>query len=183
MNGTQLKNTEWAIAYCVYTGVDTRIMLNSEEGHVKSSNLDKTLNKFLIGIFLVQISICFIIAMIAAYVVSEERPKHDYLPEESTALEGVFSFFRYLMLLQTLIPISLIVSLEACKMVQSSYIHHDANMVGSRIRNGTPVLADVKKTNITEELGQISYIFSDKTGTLTQNEMSFKALCIGSDNG
>jgi len=38
-------------------------------------------------------------------------------------------------------------------MVQSSYIHHDANMVGSKLRNGAPVLADVKQTNITEELG------------------------------
>lgn len=82
--------------------------------------------------------------MIAAYVVSEESPNHEYLPKNNVSLEGIFTFFRYLMLLQTLIPISLIVSLEACKMVQSSYIHHDAMMVGSRMRNGAPVLADVK---------------------------------------
>ena len=91
--------------------------------------------------------------MVAAYVVAKEKPGHTYIPDENIALEGLFTFFRYLMLLQTLIPISLIVSLESVKMVQSSYIHHDAMMVGSRLRNGVPVLADVKQTNITEELG------------------------------
>ena len=42
-------------------------------------------------------------------------------------------------------------------------------------------MARVVQTNIVEELGQISYIFSDKTGTLTRNEMTFKALFIGGD--
>jgi P-type E1-E2 ATPase len=54
-------------------------------------------------------------------------------------------------------------------------------MVAKYMKNNEPVLADVKQTNITEELGQISYIFSDKTGTLTQNEMTFKAFCLGND--
>jgi magnesium-transporting ATPase (P-type) len=35
MNGTELKNTEWAIAFCVYTGVDTRIMKNSQDARNK----------------------------------------------------------------------------------------------------------------------------------------------------
>ena len=50
MNGTSLKNTDWMIGCCVFTGEDTKLLLNSEKGHVKSSNLDKTLNKYLIAI-------------------------------------------------------------------------------------------------------------------------------------
>ena len=128
--GTNLKNTEWALAICVYTGINTRLMLNSQEGKLKRSNLDQTLNHFIVYIMIFQSCICIIVACIAAYYHSVHTSEHSvYIQYDiPTSVEGVFSYFRYLLLMGTMIPISLIVSLECCKLVQSSYIIHDANM-------------------------------------------------------
>jgi len=84
--------------------------------------------------------------------------------------------------MNTFIPISLVVTLEVCKVFQASYIQNDWELFSKEPaaveQSPTP---KVGQTNIIEELGQISYIFSDKTGTLTRNEMSMKAFCIGND--
>jgi len=77
--------------------------------------------------------------------------------------------------MNTLLPISLIVTLEIVKIVQSFFIMMDARMFCiDRDRR-----AKVSATSIIEELGQIDYIFSDKTGTLTRNIMEFKFLQCG----
>jgi phospholipid-translocating ATPase len=91
------------------------------------------------------------------------------------SINGVISFFSYFLLLATLLPISLVISLEISKVVQSIWIIWDARMFA--IERDRP--AKVASTNIIEELGQINYIFSDKTGTLTRNIMEFKFMYIG----
>jgi magnesium-transporting ATPase (P-type) len=166
----------------VYTGIETRIILNSEAGKIKRSNLDRHLNKFFIYIFLFQILCCLVVSLMATYYVTDQAKKHHYLiwkdENVSLVLEGIYSFFRFWNLLVSLIPISLIVSLESVKLVQSIYIMGDAGMITDEedkpYRN-----AHVAQTNIVEELGQVSYVFTDKTGTLTCNEMTFRAMCIG----
>ena len=101
---------------------------------------------------------------------------HYYLSfTESQAWSAFFDFFRYLQLLNTLIPISLFVTVECMKVFQSLYIHWDYKMVSvERCKQ-----ASVNNGSIIEDLGQINFIFSDKTGTLTRNEMEFKSMCVG----
>lgn len=99
-----------------------------------------------------------------------------YLPFEwNVGTNGVISFFSYFLLLNTMLPISLIVSLEIVKVIQAFFIVNDARIYSTeRDRK-----AKVSSTSIIEELGQINYIFSDKTGTLTRNVMEFKLMNVG----
>lgn len=76
--------------------------------------------------------------------------------------------FRQILLLSSIIPISLRVNLDASKIVFSYKINHDKQIEGAIARN----------SQIPEELGRVQYILSDKTGTLTQNDMVFKNLSI-----
>ena len=73
-----------------------------------------------------------------------------------------------------MVPISLYVSVEMVKVGQAIFIDTDLEMYDAK----TDTPAKAKTTTLSEELGQISYIFSDKTGTLTRNEMEFKKCCL-----
>eukprot|EP01137_Pigoraptor_chileana_P033308 Opistho-2@23991 len=86
----------------------------------------------------------------------------------------VLAFFTFLILLNNLIPISLIVTLEVVKFIQATFINNDIEMYHAD--SDTPALA--RTSNLNEELGQVKYIFSDKTGTLTCNIMEFRRASV-----
>lgn len=77
-------------------------------------------------------------------------------------------------MLQVLIPISLYVSIEIVKLGQIFFIQNDLDLYDARLDTGIQCRA----LNITEDLGQIQYLFSDKTGTLTENRMLFRRCTV-----
>jgi len=101
-----------------------------------------------------------------------------YLPRESFISKNKNSgsiqlaflvFLSYVITLSTVVPISLYVSMEFVRLLQSKWIDWDINMYYQP--NNIP--AQVRTTTLNEELGQIQYIFSDKTGTLTQVHFAY----------
>lgn len=176
LRGAFLRNTEWVIGCVVYTGLDTKIMRNSEGSKIKFSDVEKKMNRYILFILFFQLSLSLISAVLNYIWNEDNQEKHTYLEEDETPTQsGIYRFFTYFILYNTMIPISLIVSLELVKLAQSYFIEKDESMY-VKSKNKWP---SVMTCTINEELGQVEYVFSDKTGTLTCNVMQFKMCVIG----
>ncbi|KAJ6250449.1 putative phospholipid-transporting atpase [Anaeramoeba flamelloides] len=176
LRGTTLRNSEWVWGVIVYAGKDTKMFQNLETTHHKFSRFEKTMNKVVFYIFLLKVIILIISSLIGAGFTQENKSKAWYLNlEETTYLYNfVYTAGSYFILYSYLIPISLYVTVEMVRIVQSLFMYWDVELIDQK----TGKRAHARNSNLNEELGQVEHIFSDKTGTLTENEMIFKTCSI-----
>ncbi|KAF9277994.1 hypothetical protein BGZ88_000862 [Linnemannia elongata] len=178
LRGHVIRNTHWVIAVIVATGTDTKIMLNSGETPSKRSRIEKTMN--------IQVAINFGILLLLCVVCAVGSSIYDHKWQGTGAeqlwnqsargmtIEGVVTFFTSLIIFQNIIPISLYISIEFVKTFQAYFIWQDSDMYDIELDQ----FCTPKTWNLTDDLGQIEYVFSDKTGTLTRNIMEFKKCSI-----
>ncbi|KAM7542982.1 hypothetical protein Aperf_G00000004967 [Anoplocephala perfoliata] len=174
LRGARLRDTDFVYGVAVYTGPDTKMSLNSKGKQTKYSQVERQLNNFLVFIlgFLIFISILFTILQFSL------RPYdawYIYLVKPTTWIV-VQEFLGFLVLFNYIIPISLYVTIEFQKFFGSMFFGWDLQMYDSEIDQ--PAL--VNTSDILEELGQVEYLFSDKTGTLTENCMVFQRFSVSS---
>lgn len=176
LRGCVLRNTEWVIGVVVNTGHDTKIMMSSATTKSKVSNLETMASNEIKRIIILLALLCFAGATGQA-IWNQENNVGDmwYIKWDPNPVSFWFiDFFYFFLLHATFIPVSLYVSMAMIRSFQSYFMNNDLDMYYAR--TDTPAL--VRTMTLNEELGQVSHIFSDKTGTLTCNVMDFRKASI-----
>lgn len=174
-----LKNTNFIEGLVVYAGHESKAMLNNGGPRYKRSKLERQMNLEVIWCVVILIVLCFIGAVGSGLWLSKFETYVPFLntldiSNTNPAYEGFLTFWTFVIILQVIIPLSLYVTIEMTKLLQVYLIHQDIDMYDDKLG----VSVECRALNIPEELGQIQYMFCDKTGTLTENNMIFKRCTI-----
>ncbi|KAJ4170116.1 aminophospholipid translocase [Fusarium falciforme] len=180
LRGATLRNTPWVHGVVVFTGHETKLMRNATAAPIKRTKVERKLNwlvLLLVGILLV-LSIVSTVGDLVQRKVDGPALQYLYLDSTSTAADVVKTFFKdmvtYWVLFSALVPISLFVTVELVKYWHGILINDDLDMYYDK----TDTPATCRTSSLVEELGMVEYVFSDKTGTLTCNQMEFKQCSI-----
>lgn len=176
LRGATVRNTPWVHGVVVFTGHETKLMRNATATPIKRTAVERMVNIQIL--MLVSILICLsVISSIGDLVVRKTQAQHlTYLfyGNANVGTHFVLDIFTYWVLYSNLVPISLFVTIEIVKYAQAFLINSDLDIYYDK----TDTPATCRTSSLVEELGQIEYIFSDKTGTLTCNQMEFKQCTI-----
>ncbi|XP_018417757.1 PREDICTED: probable phospholipid-transporting ATPase IH [Nanorana parkeri] len=181
LRGATLKNTERVFGVAIYTGMETKMALNYQSKSQKRSAVEKSMNGYLIVYLCILISKA-LINTVLKYVwqseASRDEPwynqKTDSERQRHLVIRAFTDFLAFMVLFNYIIPVSMYVTVEMQKFLGSYFLTWDEEMFDETTGEG-PL---VNTSDLNEELGQVEYIFTDKTGTLTENNMEFIECCI-----
>lgn len=170
--GSILRNTPEALGMIIYSGEECKIRMNANKNpRIKAPQLQTVVNRIVLAIagFVIFLALFNSIAYQVWQDTTEEKAW--YIEDAPVAFGPLFTSF--IIMFNTLIPLSLYVSLEIIKVAQMVLLN-DIDMYDEE--SNTPF--EARTSTINEELGQVGYIFSDKTGTLTENVMRFRKMSV-----
>eukprot|EP00475_Leptophrys_vorax_P021255 TRINITY_DN28972_c0_g4_i1.p1 TRINITY_DN28972_c0_g4~~TRINITY_DN28972_c0_g4_i1.p1 ORF type:complete len:1066 (-),score=293.24 TRINITY_DN28972_c0_g4_i1:1463-4660(-) len=174
--GSKLINTDWIVVLTFATGRETKLMLNRSPRIYKFTEFEKLLNQCVIISLCLQIFVNGFIA--TGTTIVWEWPE---LKFSSSAYTWGYNFVTAFILFSYMIPIALYVSMEFVKLGQAKLMEGDEHlMISTTLQTGDSVkqTMKVKSSNQVDDLGMIEYVFTDKTGTLTRNQMELSQVSI-----
>uniref|UniRef100_A0A672IK93 Phospholipid-transporting ATPase n=1 Tax=Salarias fasciatus TaxID=181472 RepID=A0A672IK93_SALFA len=185
LRGARLKNTKEIFGVAVYTGMESKMALNYKCKSQKRSAVEKSMNTFLLiylGILLSEAVLSTILKYAWQAEDKWDEPfynqktdqERNSSPKNVPILKFISDFLAFLVLYNFIIPISLYVTVEMQKFLGSFFIGWDLDLYHEE----SDQKAQVNTSDLNEELGQVEYVFTDKTGTLTENEMQFRECSI-----
>ncbi|XP_012675184.1 phospholipid-transporting ATPase IH isoform X1 [Clupea harengus] len=181
LRGATLKNTEYIYAVAIYTGMETKMALNYQSKTQKRSAVEKSMNSYLIVYLCILISKALINTVLKyAWQADPDRDEPWYNQKTETErqrhilIRAFTDFLAFMVLFNYIIPVSMYVTVEMQKFLGSYFITWDDDMFDEELGTG----ALVNTSDLNEELGQVEYVFTDKTGTLTENNMEFIECCV-----
>ncbi|KAF7313954.1 P-type phospholipid transporter [Mycena chlorophos] len=179
LRGCSLRNTAWVVGLVVFTGADTKIMLNGGDTPSKRSKIERETNFNVAVNFVILLLMCVLVTIFFGLEDARTATSKYYFeggtdPTTIDALNSLVTLVSCIIAFQNIIPISLYISIEIVKTIQAYFISQDVDMYYEGY--DTPCVP--KTWNISDDLGQIEYVFSDKTGTLTQNVMEFQKCSV-----
>uniref|UniRef100_A0A8C5H0A6 Phospholipid-transporting ATPase n=1 Tax=Gouania willdenowi TaxID=441366 RepID=A0A8C5H0A6_GOUWI len=169
LRGTVLRNTDWAYGLTVYTGSDTKILRNCGKVRVKTTRMEKVFNRLVVGIVL-----CVVFS---TWVMSHTQFQSVLVVDDNPIYTGFLVYWSYIILLSPAMPIALYITFDMIHTIHSLFIDCDMEMYWQQ----TDRPAQARNTSLNEDLGQVGYLLSDKTGTLTQNHLLFRQCCIAGE--
>ncbi|XP_064031363.1 phospholipid-transporting ATPase IK [Pogoniulus pusillus] len=176
--GCRLRRTDLCHGLVIYAGLDSKIMQNCGKIHRKRTKLDSLMDRLVALMFLVLLLTSLCLGIAAGFWAKTFQEKHSYLAalyrHTTAAQQAFFSFWGFTILLSIIIPMSMYITFEFVSLVNSFFISWDLEMYCPE--KDAP--AQARSASLGDQLGQVEYIFSDKTGTLTQNVMTFRRCCI-----
>lgn len=177
LRGATLRNTPWIHGIVVFTGHETKLMRNATATPIKRTDVERMLNKqiIMLVIILLVLSAISTVGHIIIRSTSSEKLSYLYDGPFNAASQFFLDIFTYWVLYSNLVPISLFVTIDLVKYYQAFLINNDLDIYYP----DTDTPATCRTSSLVEELGQIEYIFSDKTGTLTCNMMEYRQCSIG----
>ncbi|KDO23166.1 hypothetical protein SPRG_09974 [Saprolegnia parasitica CBS 223.65] len=175
LRATRLVNTAHVLGAVLATGSDTKLMQNKARSVPrKRSHLDVVANKCVLVVFLLLLLLNTISAIKGYFWQAQALPPYLHVDGPPSATTFLTLWVTYLILYNNLVPISLYISLEIAKWYQAKHMEHDVAMTCPRTGQGLVA----RTSNLNEDLGRVQYLFTDKTGTLTKNEMVLQKLSI-----
>jgi magnesium-transporting ATPase (P-type) len=190
LRGTRLMNSGYAFGLVIYTGKETRIFMNNSQTPIKSGSMEYFLNIQIVVLAILQIVLCLLCA-VGSYLWREKKGfDMPYLMLNEFVATNYSNPVAYIVvytltfwiLYSAMVPISLFVTLELVRFWQCiAFINFDPDM---RIDNqedpeDKSLWPKARNSNVNDDLARISYVFSDKTGTLTSNEMQLRLISAG----
>ena len=178
LRGAVLRNTPWIHGIVVFTGHETKLMRNATATPIKRTAVERQLNLQIVMLVAILLVLSIISTIGDLITRSSKKAELKYL-FNNLDTPDVVQFFSdlatYWVLYSNLVPISLFVTVEIVKYYHAFLINSDLDIY----YDDTDTPAICRTSSLVEELGQIEYIFSDKTGTLTCNSMEFRQCTIG----